>query len=148
MYTFLTLIAIAMVLMIAHVFFGAPAVIDALFRRAERLRSRGYLSMLVIWPVIIAASGYALATVAGVFFGFATAWADVGTFFAMVFLAFIVGSLFSVLGDVGSLGRSVVTGKPRTGTPGVRVLSSLIFVSSMYGSLAICMLKINGIVTF
>lgn len=148
MYTFLTVIGIALVLMISHVFFGAPNVVDALFTRAERLRYRGYLAMLVIWPLAITLTGYAAATVAGLYFGFNAAWGDMGTFFAMVFLLFIVGNFFSFLGDVGSLGKSLLTGKPRSATPGVRVLSSLVFVAGAYGSLIVCALKSYGLVTF
>lgn len=149
MYTFLTLVGITMVLMISHVFFGAPNVVDALFSRAERLRYKGYLSMLVIWPIILTAAGYAAATVAGLYFGMNAAWGDMGTFFAMVFLLFIVGSFFSFLGDVGSLAKSLATGKPRSATgPDVRVLSTLIFVSGAYGSLVVSLLKMNGLVTF
>ncbi|MDZ4837431.1 MAG: hypothetical protein SGJ27_26900 [Candidatus Melainabacteria bacterium] len=146
MFTFLTLIAIAVVVMVAEVFFGAPAIVQGLFDRAQRLR--GYLSIMVVWPLLSTAGGYACATVAGLYFGFSEAWADMGTFFATVMLLFIVGSFFSFVGDLGSLGKSMVTGKPRQAAPGVRVLSSLIFISSMYGSLVIGVLKINGVVSF
>jgi len=146
MYTFITCIVIGVILCVVEVFFKGPAIVPNLFERAERLRYRGYFALLGWAPLSIVAAFYGLATIAGLYFGFVEAWYDVGTMFCLIFLMGIVGSFFSFLGDVGSLAKSTITGKERGATPGVRTLSSIVFIAGMYGSLVLVVLKTNGIV--
>jgi hypothetical protein len=148
MYAILAGIGITLLLMILEVFCNVPTV-SRLFAHAENLRSRGagraYLAILVTYPLAVVAAAYGLATVAGLYFGFAQAWYDVGTAFAMIIFVGIVGCFFSFLGDVGSLAASKLSGKQRRGKPEVRLLTTIVFVSGMYGSLVVCILKMNGV---
>lgn len=153
MYTFLAVIAVALILMVGEVFFNAPPVVQNLFNRADRLRTygrgRAYFSLLVLYPILVAAAFYALGTVAGLVFGFAEAWADVGTFFVLIIFLGIMGCFFSFLGDLGSLVASKVTGKPRGVVgPETQLLTTIVFTSAMYGSLVAVALKVGGYITF
>ncbi len=152
MYTFLAVIAVTLVLQIAEVFFGAPPMVQKAFNRADRIRQygrgRAYFSLLVLYPLALTAAFYALGTLAGVVVGYADAWADVGTFFMLIIFLGIMGCFFAFLRDLGSLVASKITGKERASTDDVRLLTTVVFTSGMYGSLVAVALKTAGIVTF
>lgn len=149
MYSFIAAVGIVLVFQIAHFVCNAPNVVQKLFDHAENLRFRGpgraYFAILVTYPLAVFAVAFGLATVAGLFIGFAQAWYDVGMMFVLIFFMFFVFSFFSFLGDVGSLAASVVANRPRGAAQDVRLLSTIVFVSSGYGSLACALMKMNGV---
>ena len=152
MYTFLALFAVILVLQVATVYFEAPPVVEKAFLSVDRIRQygrgRAYFSLLVLYPLALTATFFALGTVVGLVVGFAEAWADVSTFFMLIIFLGIMGCFFSFLRDLGAIAVSKLTGKERAGTPDVRLLTTVAFTSGMYGSLVAVALKTAGIVTF
>lgn len=147
MYTIFAGVGILVVMLIAEVYFNRPW-LEQLRSSVERMCSKSYGAMFG-WPVVYTGAAFAISALVGLVSGLGVinAMVDTGTACMFIFLGGIVGCFFSFLGDVGSLGKSAMTGKPRSAKPDVRVSSSVFFFMGLYGSIVMIVLKMSGFIT-
>ena len=148
MYTAIAAFAIAFGLSVVEVFFGAPNLLKKYFDWADEKRYGGksaYRACMYTYPLIIVALFYGLGTVAGFYFGFAAAWADVGCFFVLLFFSGYIWSFCSFGKNVSDIAVSAVFNKPRPRASQIRQGSAILFVAGGFGSGVMLALHLAGV---
>ncbi len=133
MFALIAVIAVAFVSLVLEIFFNIPVVakikdaLDALIAR-----SWGIVKAIAL----LVASSYAIGALVGIaFFDLNTGIAEVATMWMVILLGGLVACFFSVGGDLSRIGTSLFLGKKVKGRPAVKISTSVIFTSSVVGSL-------------
>ena len=135
MFILMAAFAVVFVAMIVEVYFDKPLLRNSINAIERLFEGKGYLRFFGA-SIALALVGYALGAVAlGPFIGLNAALYEVLTAYGTIFLFGIVACFFGFLGDVGRIGSSFITGTERKATPNTRIMTSIIFVSAMFGSL-------------
>lgn len=148
MYTFIVAFTIAFLIAFAEVFFKTPNLIKIYFDWAEEKRYGGKAAFYtcIFWlPLQIVSVVYGLGTIAGFYFGFADALADVGTFFVFLFFGGYLRSFGSFAKDVGDIAYSRITRTERPQSSTISQGFGIIFVSGGFGTAVMLALYTAGV---